>query len=125
MLNNKKLKAKSDKVNIKNQMLSDMEEFSREMQAAKENISSNQETVMEAIREKMMASQYGDEWGDFEGDDTSATNVTGTSEFRETLAAAISRGDEDQIRALLKATGLESVEALLENMQQCEDSIFR
>mmetsp|Transcript_34817 Transcript_34817/g.64946 ORF Transcript_34817/g.64946 Transcript_34817/m.64946 type:complete len:281 (-) Transcript_34817:142-984(-) len=123
-INNKKLKAKSDKTNIKNQMISDMEEFSREMQVAKENISSNQETVIEAIREKM-TSQFVDEWDEFEGENTSATNHTAPSEFRETLAATISRSDEDEIRALLKATNLTSVDELLGNMQQCEDSIFR
>mmetsp|Transcript_34816 Transcript_34816/g.64944 ORF Transcript_34816/g.64944 Transcript_34816/m.64944 type:complete len:497 (-) Transcript_34816:163-1653(-) len=122
-INNKKLKAKSDKTNIKNQMISDMEEFSREMQVAKENISSNQETVIEAIREKM-TSQFVDEWDEFEGENTSATNHTAPSEFRETLAATISRSDEDEIRALLKATNLTSVDELLGNMQQCEDSIF-
>jgi hypothetical protein len=124
-LNNKKLKAKSDKVNIKNQMISDMEEFSREMQTAKENISSNQETVIEAIRERM-AFQVVDNWEEMEGGRNSATGTsTAASEFRETLAAAISRSDEDEIRALLKATELDSVEDLLDNMQHCEDSIFR
>ena len=123
-LNNKKLKAKSDKINIKNQMISDMEEFSREMQAAKENISSNQETVIEAIREKM-TSQFVDQWDDFEGEKTSVTNPATASEFRDTLAATISRSDEDEIRALLQATKLGSVDELLDNMQHCEDSIFR
>lgn len=123
-INNKKLKAKSDKTNIKNQMISDMEEFSREMQVAKENISSNQETVIEAIREKM-TSQFVDEWDEFEGEDTGAANHTAPSDFRETLAATISRSDEDEIRTLLQATNLSSVEELLDNMRQCEDSIFR
>ena len=129
-LNNKKLKAKSDKVNIKNQMISDMEDFSREMQVAKENISSNQETILETIREKMN-SQFAGNWEDFEGVNRSSTNNNNTnlpsaaSEFRETLAQTISRSDEDGIRALLQATKLSSVEELLDNMQQCEDSIFR
>jgi hypothetical protein len=101
-----------------------MEEFSREMQAAKENISSNQETVIEAIREKM-TSQFVDQWDDFEGEKTSVTNPATASEFRDTLAATISRSDEDEIRALLQATKLGSVDELLDNMQHCEDSIFR
>lgn len=108
-------------------MISDMEDFSREMQAAKENISSNQETIIETIREKMNSQFVENTWDDFEGESTTTAgnNPNTTSEFRETLAATISRSDEDQIRALLRATKLDSVEALMANMQQCEDSIFR
>jgi hypothetical protein len=127
-LNNKKLKAKSDKVNIKNQMISDMEDFSREMQMAKENISSNQEAIIETIREKMMTSQFVDDtWDDYDGANPASapTNPATASEFRDTLAQTISRSDEDGIRALLQATKLDSVEELLDNMQHCEDSIFR
>lgn len=108
-------------------MISDMEEFSREMQAAKENISSNQETLIETIREKMN-SQFAENttWDDFDGENSASVGNTNTvSEFRETLAMTISRSDEDQIRALLRATKLDSVESLLSNMQHCEDSIFR
>lgn len=127
-LNNKKLKAKSDKVNIKNQMISDMEDFSREMQAAKEHISSNQEILIETIREKMNSQFVGNAtWEDLDGEHTASAgnNPNTASEFRETLAMTISRSDEDQIRSLLRATKLDSVEALMTNMQQCEDSIFR
>ena len=124
-LNNKKLKAKSDKINIKNQMVSDMEEFSRELQAAKENISSNQETIIETIREKMNSLTV-DEWDSFDlYNKQSPKKSKNKSEFTESLAQTISHSDEDEIRALLDATKLDSVEALLANMQQCEDSIFR
>jgi hypothetical protein len=137
-LNNRKLRAKSDKSVIKNQMLADMEDFSREMQTAKELISGNQELIIETIREKMN-SQFATNWDDshfdpaalpFSGGAQSAgggggTVMSSSLEFRETLAQSISRSDQDEVRALLAATGLGSVEELLADMLHCEDSIFR
>lgn len=124
ILNNRKLKAKSEKNSIKNQMLSDMEDFSREMQAAKENISSNQEAVIETIREKL--NSITNDWENYgENENAGMGHVTAPSSgFRDSLAETISHSDEDEIRTLLSATGLNSVEELLENMQRCEDSIF-
>ncbi len=55
-MNDAKIRAKQDKNNIKNQMIQEMEEFSRELQAAKNNISSTQEIIIGTIRDRLESS---------------------------------------------------------------------
>jgi predicted Holliday junction resolvase-like endonuclease len=147
LVNDAKLRARQDKTNIKNQMIADMEDFSKELQVAKHNISSTQEVIIGTIRDKMESSFAAWEQGQastnrlyspgFLNYHTSSslspavrtTNPPNSNsilkqESRLSFDSRASAQDND-IGYLLNATGAVSMEALISDLQQSEEYIFR
>lgn len=144
LVNDAKLRTKQEKTNIKNQMIVDMEEFSKELQAAKQNISSTQEVIIGTIRDKMEASFVAWEHSLKLGQSTTnplyspafkrhTASITSPSKASSSIHkqdsqlsfdSKLSAHDND-INYLLGATGANSMEALITELQQSEEYIFR
>jgi hypothetical protein len=144
LVNDAKLRTKQEKTNIKNQMIVDMEEFSKELQAAKQNISSTQEVIIGTIRDKMEASFAA--WENSLKHSQSTNNPLNSPAFKHHTASASSPSQnsssirkqdsqlsfdsklsahDNDINYLLGATGASSMEALITELQQSEEYIFR
>jgi hypothetical protein len=144
IVNDAKLRTKQEKTNIKNQMIADMEEFSKELQAAKQNISSTQDVIIGTIRDKMEASFAA--WESSLRLGQSTTNGLYSPAFKRYTGSAISPSQtsssirkqdsqisfdsklsahDNDINYLLGATGAVSMEALITELQQSEEYIFR
>ncbi|CAE7537273.1 ODA1 [Symbiodinium microadriaticum] len=131
-VNDAKQRAKNEKKNIKNKMLSDMEEFARELHVAKENISATQEVIIGTIREKM-ESTFATWEGSFKHSRTGSRSVGHRSISqrpgdRSTYLEG-EDGDDDEQRCvavgrLLEATGMESVDSVMAELQTSEEYIF-
>jgi hypothetical protein len=146
LVNDAKLRARQDKTNIKNQMIADMEEFSKELQVAKQSISSTQDVIIGTIRDKMESSFATWEQGQstnnhlfspgFLSDHTSSalsrvktnrslnSNSIHKHDSRISFDSGASAQDND-IGYLLHATGAVSMEALISDLHQSEEYIFR
>lgn len=135
-MNDAKLRAKQEKTNIKNQMIVDMEEFSKELQAAKQNISSTQEVIIGTIRDKMESS-----FAMWEQSVKYQSTITGlnspafrnktsnspTQQMNDSYISFDSKqsAQDNDINYLLNATGATSMEVLFSELQQSEEYIFR
>lgn len=124
IVNDCKQQAKNEKNNIKNKMLSDMEEFARELHTAKLAISSTQDVIIETIREKMESS-----FATWEGSFLPKSGRTMNASPKRLGEQSIMDGGDDDgdndLERLLTATGAESVESLMADLNQSEEYIFR
>lgn len=143
LVNDAKLRAKQEKTNIKNQMIVDMEEFSKELQAAKQNISSTQEVIIGTIREKMESSfaiweqsvKYGQSTTTIlnspayknKTSNSPTQQMNGSIRDVDSIVSFDSKqsAQDNDINYLLSATGASSMEALISELQQSEEYIFR
>ena len=128
IVNDSKQRAKNDKNNIKNKMLSDMEDFARELQAAKHTISATQEVIIDTIREKMENS-FATWEGAFKPPTNRSVGERSTSHRADGSFSEGMHGEETssntEVDQLLATTGQESVESLLTELQTSEEYIFR
>lgn len=143
LINEKKHKVKLAISNLKQKMVRDMEEFSSELNKAKESISNTQTSIMTTIRDKLQATMS------YEPGDTmeSRYDMAYTS---QTHRASVSRGanldhggppktshshhhaansnamghSQQDAEMVLKDTEFKSVEDLLQVLQQSEETIF-
>jgi hypothetical protein len=124
IVNDSKQRAKNEKNNIKNKMLSDMEEFARELHTAKQTISSTQEVIIETIREKMESS-FATWEGSYQPKSGRTTNQSPKRLGDHSLLEGEDEDGDNDIERLLAATKAESVEALMASLNQSEEYIFR
>jgi len=127
VVNDNKQRVKLEKTAIKNQMMNDMEEFGRELQAAKHNISSTQEVIIGTIRDRMESSYA--TWGDTKGAGDGSPRFTTTQRSNNQESQFDDHEEEEgassDIEHLLAATGASSIEELMADLQQSEEYIFR
>ena len=125
MCNEKKHKAKVGVTNIKNKMLKDMEEFSRELNVAKLSISSAQTNILSAMREKMMTAQISPSKFGATFDKTSrissAATGAGGGDEGENKSDTVTQAE---LAVLLQDTGLTSVEELILALEASEEQVF-
>lgn len=126
VVNDNKQRVKLEKTAIKNQMMNDMEEFGRELQAAKHNISSTQEVIIGTIRDRMESSYA--TWGDTKGAGDGSPRFTTTQRSNNQESQFDDHEEEEgassDIEHLLAATGASSIEELMADLQQSEEYIF-
>lgn len=115
VVNDKKHRAKIEVSNIKNRMLSDIEEFAIEMDKAKSAINNTQATILESIRERLMNT-------------TTVPTVhhlptkqsTQDDKPRETDFAT----NQQEIASMLEEIGITNLNDLLTNLQATEEQSF-
>jgi hypothetical protein len=124
-INEKKHKAKLGIVNIKHKMLRDMEDFSRELYQAKQNISSTQTNIMGTIREKLATTYASAKFG-LETVNLSATvgpsdpdNASSSQLFAESASYR-----QTEMESLLRDTDFSTLEELLGVLQASEEKMF-
>jgi len=109
--------------NIKNKMLKDMEEFSHELNLAKQNISNAQTSIIAAMREKMATVQL-----------SPSKYNTAEAAMLSRTAAAMQEAEQAQTRAelanqtdlyvLLQEAGVKSTEELIIKLEGSEEQMF-
>lgn len=125
-INEKKHKAKVGIANIKHKMIRDMEEFSKELNTAKQNISSTQMTILGTIREKIQSSYNTANLGLFQTGNLNATGgVDNSDELNHQSSMDESQSHrQSEIEALLRETEFTSLEELLGVLSQSEEKMF-
>jgi hypothetical protein len=111
---------------IKNKMLKDMEEFSHELNVAKQSISNAQTNILTAMREKMMTMQLSPgKYG--------AGGSPGRNTLSRTAAAAaaelfdskqLESANQTDMATLLQEAGVSSLDELLAALDTSEDQVF-
>jgi hypothetical protein len=124
-INEKKHKAKLGIVNIKHKMLRDMEDFSRELHTAKQNISSTQTNILGTIREKLATTYASAKFG-METTNLNATaNTTdGDNASSSKLFSESHSYRRSETEMLLRDTDFSSLEELLGVLQASEEKMF-
>lgn len=119
--NEKKHRVKLHKSNITHQMMNEMDEFARELQAAKQNISATQEIMIGTIRERMLST-----YSAWENDMASPkyTRYLSSPASQEKASTGVENTTNADIQYLLSATESKSVTEILSNLQASEEQIF-
>lgn len=115
VVNEKKHMAKKESAAIKQQMVTDMEDFARELDLAKKAISSTQEVIIGSIRERMNTSMS--HW-------TLTDSSVHHYHKRSLKTANEEEKAQSEVSRLLQSTGMKSIEELISNLQQSEEYIF-
>ncbi len=125
-INEKKHKAKVGIAGLKHKMVRDMEDFSRELALAKQNISSAQSNILGTIREKIQSS-YNTATTPFALNQTANLNATsgagGEDGDGRTLTESHSH-HQSEVENLLRETEFTSLEELLGVLAQSEEKMF-
>ena len=115
VVNDKKHRAKIEVGNIKNRMLSDIEEFAIEMDKAKYAINNTQATILESIRERLM--------------NTAMTQPIHHQQTKHNTHDEKPRENDfatnqQEISELLEDIGITNLNDLLNNLQSTEEQSF-
>ncbi len=121
VVNEKKHKASVGVLNLKNQMIQDMQLFSAELHEAKSTMSRAQEDFLGSVREKLasQSGKYGATSNDTVGDFRDVNNMTTVGEGGKSNYQI-----QQEIDALLKDTDFANVEELLAALQHSEEKVF-
>ena len=106
--------------NIKNKMLQDMENFSHEMNVAKQNISNAQTSIIAAMREKMDTVQLSP--GRYNNTEALSRAATAFQQDQNDLKAELA--NQTDMYALLQEAGVINTEELIAKLETSEEQMF-
>jgi len=115
-VNDQKYRIKQALLNTKNRMVRDMEEFSRDMSAAKQAVSDSQESVMQSIRERLSNT--------FAAMQGSRRLIERFDKFDASQHISEVSAQQAEIRDILAQCGVSSVPDLVMTVQTGEEQIF-
>lgn len=119
--NERKHKAKVAVATIKNKMLKDMEEFSHELNLAKQNISNAQTSIIAAMREKMATIQLSP--NKFSNTEAMSRTVAAMQEA-ELAQTKLDLANQTDIHALYQEAGVSSSDELIAKLEVSEEQMF-
>jgi len=119
--NERKHKAKVAVATIKNKMLKDMEEFSHELNLAKQNISNAQTSIIAAMREKMATVQLSP--SRFNNTEAMSRTVAAMQEA-ELAQTRLELANQTDIYALYQEAGVTSSDELITKLETSEEQMF-
>lgn len=124
-INEKKHKAKLGVTNIKNKMLKDMEDFSHELNVAKQNITAAQNNILTTIRDQLIATQSTAMAGGPNG--FNSTHLSGRygSQYNDSDSKeATLSANQAELNACLQDTGFKSIDELVAGLESSEEQMF-
>ena len=124
-INDKKHKAKMGIVNIKHTMIRDMEEFSRELYTAKQNISQAQQNILGTIRTQIKSANTRNTSPGL--DSTTKTGSPFSTEDFQTstkISVEANLNRQSEIELLLKETEFASLDEIVNVLQASEEKMF-